>query len=444
MTTCDVAIVGAGPAGLSAAARLAEHGRRVVVVDEQPRPGGQYFRQHSSAVTEAAGDHRPAGARLVARAERAGVEFRLGTSVWGLADDARTLLLSSGAAIERLDAEHIVVATGAIERAVPFAGWQLPRVVSVGYAQHLAGEGVRVGDRVLVAGSGPFLLPVACALADLGIAVVAVLEAGHPYRPSRAGMRALAHPARVREFAGYRARLARARVPVRSGRWVVRAEEHGTGLRVHEARTGHPTPVAEHQVDALCVGFGFRPQTDLLRLLGCATRTDEPTGDDVAIVDDRGATSVPGVWAAGEVSGIAGAQAALAEGEQVAQAILGARSAASSTARRTARRTHAFAGVLAELYPAPRVLAAQAVRLLPDDATVCRCEAVPAATIRAAARVGSDLQAVKASTRAGMGPCQGRICAPGVAALCGNSASAFTVRAPLRPVQLSAIAEAAT
>jgi NADPH-dependent 2,4-dienoyl-CoA reductase/sulfur reductase-like enzyme len=436
----DVAIIGAGPAGLSAAVRLAEHGRRSVVIDEQPRAGGQYFRQHSAAVTASVGENRPAGARLIARAVSAGVEFRLGTSVWGVDDDGRTLLLCTGDSIQRLVATNIVVATGAVERSLPFSGWQSPRVVTVGYAQHLAGEGVRLGDRVLVAGSGPFLLSVACSLADLGVAVAAVLEAGRPYRPSRASVRALAHPERVREFVGYRTRLARARIPVRSGRWVVRAEERPTGLRVIEAHTGDGGTSATHEVDAVCVGYGFRPQIDLLRLFGCATRTDDASGDDVVIVDGCGATSTPGIWAAGEVSGIGGVHVALAEGDLVAQAILGV------PARLTAatRRTRAFAGVLDALYPSPRELAAQAVRVLPDDATICRCEAVTASTVRAATYVGQDLQAVKASTRAGMGPCQGRECAPGVAALCGNSAAAFAVRSPLRPVRLSAIADFAT
>ena len=441
----DVCVVGAGPAGLSAATALAERAVSVVVVDEQPRAGGQYYRQASADVVAAHRGHRPEGARLVARAERAGVRFRLGTSVWGVGDDGHTLLLATdnGSAVQRLVAGKIVVATGAIERSLPFSGWQLPRVSTVGYAQHLANEGVRIGGRVLIAGSGPFLLSVACSLVALGVEVVAVLEEGTPYRPRRVSLRAARNGARLREFASYRLRLAGAGVRVRSGRRVVGAREEGAQLRVVTAAVGPGTP-SEYLVDSLCMGYGFRPQVDLLHLLGCDTRADPFSGDEFVVVDSAGATSVPGVWAAGEVGGIAGVDVALAEGAVVAAAVLhdlGIDPRPGSAPPKLGPR--AGAAAVAALYPAPRELAARAAAALPDDALVCRCESVSAGAVRAAARAGGDIHTVKSATRAGMGPCQGRECAPGVAALCSSDASAFTARLPLRPVPLSAIAAAA-
>ena len=179
-----------------------------------------------------AGEHRPAGRALIDRAVAAGVQLRTATTVWGVADDGHSLLTYSAVgpddSVDVVSATHVVVATGATERALPFPGWTSPRVATVGYAQHLASEGVAVGSRVLVAGSGPFLLPVACSLVERGASVLAVVEAGRPYRFDRRALGTVRYPARLAEFAHYRTRLARARVPIRSGRQVIRRANPAT------------------------------------------------------------------------------------------------------------------------------------------------------------------------------------------------------------------------
>lgn len=442
----DVCVVGAGPAGLGAATCAAEHGLRVLLLDEQPRPGGQFYRQVSPAVAAVAGEHRPAGRALIERAIAAGVQLRSATTVWGVADDGHGLLTyrteGPDGSVDIVKARHIVVATGATERVLPFAGWTSPRVTTVGYAQHLAAEGVRIGDRVLVAGSGPFLLPVACSLIERGAQVVAVIEAGRPYRFDRRASAVLGHPARLAEFARYRTRLARARVPIKSGRRVVAARESASGLAVLVAG---PTESAReaYASDALCVGFGFRAQVDLLRLLGVHTITDPATGDAIVPPSTDGSTGVAGVWAAGEVSGVAGAACAQSEGEVVAGSILAAEGIEVDvdSARAVVAKARRFAAISAARYPAARDIAVESVTALPDDVLVCRCEAITAGRIRAAsASAGADLDAMKAATRAGMGPCQGRECAPAVAALCQTTNNAFTPRSPLRPIPLAAIA----
>ena len=444
----DVCVVGAGPAGLVAAARAAEHGLRVLLLDEQPRAGGQFFRQVSAAVAAVAGEHRPAGRALIERAIAGGVQLRIGTTVWGVADDGRSLLTyrpeGPAGSVDVITARHVVVATGATERVLPFPGWTSPRVTTVGYAQHLAAEGVPVGARALVAGSGPFLLPVACSLLDRGARVVAVVEAGRPYRFDGRAFATFGHPARLAEFARYRARLARARVPIKSAHRVVAAAESAGGLDVLVAGST-PTASRTYAVDALCVGFGFRAQVDLLRLLGVHTVTDAATGDPIVPPSADGSTGVPGVWAAGEVTGIAGAACAQAEGDVVAAGILAAEGIAVdvNAAREVVTRARSFAELTARRYPPARDLAADAVAALPDDVLVCRCESVTAGRIRAARPcAGADLDAIKSATRAGMGPCQGRECAPALAALCRTAGTAFTPRLPLRPIPLGAIAAA--
>jgi D-hydroxyproline dehydrogenase subunit alpha len=472
---CDVAVVGGGPAGLAAAAQLGRAGADVVLLDEAPSLGGQYFKRRQGAVLASCGDYRPAGSRLIADVRQAGVRCLTGRLVWGVDDDDTTLLTAdtvSGAGLA-IAPRACLVATGAYERAVPFPGWQLPGVVTPGYALHLATcDRIPLGQHVVVAGTGPFLLAAACAVLQAGGGVAAVVELNRPYWPGTAALAAARFPARLRELAGYAATLARHRVPVLQGRRVLAAEGDGhvrevlLGPRAHTAADSGPagsppmspasaSPASVPRtrrvpVDGLAVGFGFRPASELLRLLGADTAQDE-LGDVFPRLDEFGRTSVPGVYAAGEASQIAGMRAALAGGRLAAAAIAadlglpapptGPQRAA--TARLAAERR--FAALTARLYP---VTPADCVTM-PDDTLVCRCEGVRAAELRRAGALGRhDLNAVKAATRAGMGPCQGRQCGTAAMALVAAAggavsvqaaAPAFAARMPVKPVPVTAV-----
>ncbi|MFI6451297.1 NAD(P)/FAD-dependent oxidoreductase [Streptosporangium amethystogenes] len=462
----DVVIVGGGPAGLSAAARLASAGLAVTILDEQPELGGQYYRRPAPAVARHWGDHRPEGGRLIAQVRAAGAECRTGHLVWGVDDDGRTLLASDDAGHPvRLRARHLVLATGAFERVFPFPGWQLPGVTTPGFAQHLAAsDHTTVGDRVVLAGSGPFLLPVACSLIELGVSVAGIAEAGRPYRPSLRAMGTLGHPARLRELASYAARLARARVPIWQETVVLRADGRDRVSSVTLAAAARPTrPVRTVEVDALCVGYGFRPQTDLARMLGCEVRADVASGDAVPVTDAAGRASRADVYVVGEAAGIGGVHAAKARGLAAAHDILTREAHAAvpvSEARRVAsarRRLERFTALTDSLYPGPAALLATLAPALPADTMVCRCEAVHAEEIRttAAGSADGDLNATKAWTRAGMGPCQGRECGFAVAGLvrsvmphrgAGDGESrveVFPSRLPVRPVPLATLLELA-
>ena len=265
--SCDVAVVGGGPAGLAAAAQLGQAGADVVLIDEAARLGGQYFKRRHGAVLAAHGDYRPEGTRLIAAAHAAGVRSLPGRLVWGIGDDGRTLLTAGLTAGDPLaiTPRACIVATGAYERSIPFPGWQLPGVVTPGHALHLAScDLVPLGQRVLIAGTGPFLLAAACAVLRAGGGVVAVAEMNRPYAPGAAALAAGRYPARLAELAGYAATLARHRVPVLQGYRVTAAAGDG---RVREVALDGPR-ARRCTVDALAVGFGFRPATELLRLLG--------------------------------------------------------------------------------------------------------------------------------------------------------------------------------
>lgn len=454
----DVTVVGAGPAGLAAAVTAARAGCRVALLDAAPRIGGQFWR-HRDDDDGGGGRDWSVFARLRAALLSSTVDYRAGTAVW-LAepgpDAGFRLHTASGVVSSRL----LVLATGAYDRVLPFPGWDLPGVVTLGAAQALlAGSGVPVGQRVVVAGAGPFLLPVATGLVTAGVEVVGVYEAGEPSRYARSPRTLAGVAAKLREAAGYAAVLARHRVPYRTGHVVVAAHGSAAVAAVDVARLGPdgaPVPDSARRVecDAVAVGFGFTPQLELALGLDCATRLDVD-GNLVLTADVAGQTTVPGVYAAGEVTGVGGATLALVEGELVGAvtAVACGRPAPigeSDTSRLLGRRAamRRFAALMHEVHAPPPGWTSW----LTGDTVVCRCEEVPVSRIRAAvAEFGAtDARAVGGLCSAGMGWCQGRVCGYATALLTAQLRDrpleaadlvAYAQRPLAQPVRLADLAD---
>lgn len=434
-----VVVVGAGPAGLAASRSALAAGSDVLLLDAERSPGGQYLRQDALAgVTRlqppAVVDYQPDTA--VWAVEPAGVGIRLHLRSGPADSPARR-----GATV---DAAAVVLATGAYDRTLPFPDWDLPGVYTAGAAQALAkGQRHAIGQRVLLAGTGPFLLPVATSLLDVGAEIVAVLEANAPIAPwlrRPAGVAAAA--AKLTEIAGYVKELARQRVPYRSRTTVIEAHGRDRVNAVTTARLAHdwtPIPGTERRldVDAVGLGFGFTPQTELAVAAGCAL------DDGFVRVDTRQATSVPGVFAAGELTGIGGADLAAAEGEIAGAAAarhLGLAPPPPVRARKRVRTGRRFAAALAAAHPVrpgwrdwPR-----------DDTLVCRCEEVTRGEIReaTATRQAHGARSLKLTTRAGLGLCQGRVCGRNLADLTDDDTLAddFARRPLSTPVRLGELA----
>lgn len=379
-----VLVIGGGPAGLAAARAATRAGARVTLLDGNARLGGQYHRGEALAAP-------------------AGVEVRCGVRVWRVDPDR------AYSAEAEWPADAIVLAPGAHDRPLPFEGWDLPGVLTAGGAQALMkGSGVRPGRRVLLAGTGPFLLPVATQLGD---AVVAVLEARADV--ARAWAR---HPAavvagagRLPEAAGYLRALRGADVRAGWGIVAVRPGADGCVAEADVARLDagwHELPGTRETlaVDGVCAGYGFVPALELPQQLGCAIHGEQ------VVVDARQRTTVEGVYAAGEVCGIGGAPLAAAEGAIAGAAAAGGRPPVRAVARRAALRR--FAAALRDVHRVPPSWASA----LGDAVVICRCEEVTAGAIRAAVRDlgASDLRSTKLLCRTGMGRCQGRMCAAAV------------------------------
>ncbi|MEV1051175.1 FAD-dependent oxidoreductase [Streptomyces sp. NPDC049887] len=491
-TPCDLAVVGAGPAGLAAAVTAAGLGLRVTLLDAAEHPGGQYYRHPAPGLRAArpqALHHRwQTFARLerLLRAHAAAGRLRYlpGHHVWSVlpeqpAETGESSPVAAPAPAWRLHAvagdgagagrgpeggdqdahgdgderpvtvraRTVLLATGAHERQLPFPGWTLPGVVGAGGAQAMLKSGlVLPGRRTVVAGSGPLLLAVAAALSSAGAAVPAVVEAAAYRAYARRPAALLRNPGKLAEGAAHGATLLRHGVRVLTRHAVTAA--HGTS-RVEAVtverldRDWRPVPGSARRIlcDALATGHGLVPQLELATGLGCATsRTTD--GTPALALDGEQRTSVAGVWSAGETGGIGGAELALAEGElaarSVARALRGIPLPPRAAVLRGRRdRLRVFADTMATVHRPGEGWTAW----LDDGTHVCRCEEVTAGAIRqAAGELGAhDTRTVKLLTRAGMGWCQGRMCGPAVARLAGGGPAAD--RRPLScPVPLAHLA----
>jgi NADPH-dependent 2,4-dienoyl-CoA reductase/sulfur reductase-like enzyme len=441
----ELVIVGGGPAGLAAARTAARCGVQVMLVDENHRLGGQFYR-----------DLPPQARAVIEEIHRLGVDVRLETTAWGIFDQ-RTLAIANGDRAEEVEAKILILAPGAFDRPVPFPGWTLPGVMTAGGAQNLMKAfGVVPGERVAIVGSGPLLLVVAHHLLAGGSQVVALCEAASMRGLWRYAPRMASHLNFVRQAYGYWREIRSARIPVHTGTVVRRA--FGTsavdGVQVSRC-DARWRPIAgteqRFEVDALIVGYGFVSSVELARLAGCKLRFREDLDGWVPVRSDELETSVPGLFIAGDGAGAGGSAVALAEGELTGLAA--ARRVGKLSERAYARRRKrvqrklrhlaGFRGVMDEIYRVGPGL----YELADADTIVCRCEEVRLGSLEATIDGGAALPGeVKALSRIGMGRCQGRMCGPAlVHALARKTGrlphecGALNPRPPVKPIRMGAL-----
>ena len=460
----ELLIVGAGPAGLAAAKAAALAGVEVVLIDERPALGGQFFKQlartHAFASDAASDGQSRAGRALIDEVSGLGVRIHSGAMVWGIFGPQDVGVLVDGTAVV-FEPSQLILAAGAYERGVPVPGWTLPGFMTTGAAQTLLrAYRVAPGRRVLVGGNGPLNLQVAAELVQAGVDVVAVVEAASVTSVTNLPAAATAFlnsPDLIRDGRAYVRRIRRAGTPILYRHAVVEAHGEDAVASVTVARIGASGEriagtEREFAVDAVCVGYGFYPANELSRALGCRHRLDRRRANLIVERDDDLQTTVPGVFVAGDCGEMGGARAALEQGF-----IAGCAAAlnlgktlptelANELARRRKRlRSHMrFQAALWRLFEAPLLTD----QLATDETLVCRCEDVTKASLRAALAEGTETAgAVKRLTRAGMGRCQGRYCGAIIAQLVEAATgrpteelSYFAPRPPTKPVPIGAIA----
>ena len=290
----EIAIVGAGPAGIAAALAASQAGARVVLIDAMPRAGGRVWANGSGGLSS------------IDALAATGITHRAGTRV--VAATHRELLLEDANDAATLRFERLILATGAREIQLPFPGWTLPGVVAAGGLQLMVKSGLRLdGRRVVVAGSGPLLLAAAASARQAGAQVLCVAEQAPRSRLARFALRLARYPDRALQ--ALQLRMALAHTPYRAGWRVVEARRGDAGAW-HVVLVDRAERLHRFDVDLLAVGYSLTPELQLASLLGCRLR-DDPAAIET---DVFGASSVPGVYAAGEAAGVGGWRKAWVEG----------------------------------------------------------------------------------------------------------------------------------
>lgn len=457
----DVVVIGAGPAGGRAALKTSDAGLEVVLIDEATEAGGQVWRALPAALQTRPHDKSPdqiRGDSLRAAIADSDVDWRAGRRVWSVLPETSGFRIDvvGPDGCETIRAKALVAATGTSERTVPFPGWTLPGVIGLAAATILLkAQHVLPGRRTVVGGAGPLLAAVAAGILKAGGEVAAVVDLNGAADWARAGRAILARPRLAMRGAGWIGRIIRAGVPIYRRHAVVAAGGQASLRSVTIApvdRSGAPLGKGDVRLDAdaLTIGNGLVPATEVSRLLRVDQRFDRALGGWVPMTDKAGRTSLENLYVTGDGAGVLGVDAAASGGEQTAEAVIDdlARTAATASALAPGfDRTKRFGYAMAHL---SRLRPAQ-VASIPPETTICRCEDVTRQDIDAAIAAGADdINQLKHFTRCGMGPCQGRFCGDIVGELLALQRSrtsdegavdkertaigGWTARVPIRPV----------
>ncbi|MEZ5818701.1 MAG: FAD-dependent oxidoreductase [Hyphomicrobiaceae bacterium] len=447
----DVVVVGAGAAGLAAAAEIARAGLDTLLVDENAGPGGQIYRAITTTPVrkrEILGDEFWNGAALVDEVRSSGASVTQTATVWSL--DADLMLgISWGGRSRNVSARRVVVATGAMERPFPIPGWILPGVMTAGAVQTLLkSSGLLPAGRTVVAGTGPLLWLLSAQILRAGGAIDAILDT----TPRGSLTRALPYASGFLLSPLFAKGLALRSEVMRK----VRVVRHVTELVAAGGDKLETVTFATRQgakatlpADALLLHQGVVPNTMLAMAAGVAHRWDERQLCWSPVLDQDGRSSIEGIFVAGDGAGIAGALAAELRGRLAGLAVVrdlrpGYESSETQSIRQKLQREERARPFLDVMFQPPREMRAPA-----DDTIVCRCEEVTAGEVRKAARLGcAGPNQLKAFLRTGMGPCQGRLCGLTLTELLAEANGVapgevghLRVRPPVKPISLSELAE---
>ncbi|MCT4626521.1 FAD-dependent oxidoreductase [Halodesulfovibrio sp.] len=454
MSHYDVIVIGAGPAGLSCGAALAEMGLDTLVLDEQAHPGGQIYRNvESSSAAQLAffGEDYAKGREIVQRFRKSKAKYQGGATVWQVESDGQVCYSCDGVS-QQITGNYVVIATGAMERPVPIPGWTLPGVIGAGAANNLAKEGgLSPKGKVVLCGSGPLLLLEASLLIKKGVQVEAILDTT-PLVPSLSAVANLPRALMRMDFLLKGVKMLfdihRSKVPYLRG--VSDLKMIGEDKVTHVECT-HKKETVSFATDVALLHFGVIPNTHVMRQVGCTLNWNSELRYWHPVCDDWGRTNHDKVFVAGDGSYVSGAVAAGLKGELSALELARSLGILSTKARDDMAQP-LKAEIAKDKHPRPFIDAMYAPRAgqyaFADDTVVCRCENVTVGEIREVISQGAhDPNEIKIITRAGMGPCQGRMCGSAINEILAEELSStpdevgyLTIRPPLKGISLGEIA----
>jgi len=453
----DVLIIGAGPAGMSVAAKLGSAEKEVLLIDERKASGGQYFKQPATdfSVSEEKLDSQyRKGKALIRKFEKSGAKSLFNLKIWGVFgpekflgyDDKNRYVITP---------KHVVIATGAFERGLVFPGWTLPGVLTTGAGQSLLRSyQVSAGNRVAIAGNGPLNLQLAAELIRAGVDVAAIAESAKLFTLKNfilGGLLFLRSPKLALTGVGYLLTIAKAKTKILPGHIVARVDGSESVESV-EFKKLDKSAAKSFKIDAITIGYGFIPSNEIARALGCDHEVDKRWKYLGAKKTLAGSTNVPNVWIAGDGSGINGAQVAQSSGALLAYALLAQEGSRKSISDQISnfisyvqlRNQLGFQKVLWRIFKAPVFID----ELAEEETVVCRCLSINYSQIKAG--ISEDTLSAGASkriSRVGMGRCQGRYCSPVIQKLISENSglemdehSGFAPQMPIKPVEIGVIA----
>jgi len=430
----NVVIVGSGPAGLSAALAAAAAGAPVLLIDSNSRLGGQYWRNASDNFDNQNEQHfdLETGLLLI-NAVKARIEIEVWSEaqIWSATNNEGkfTLRIIHQGKERIVNTANLILCTGAYDRTLPFPGWDIPGVMTPGGVQSLLkGHGVLAGKRVVVAGTGPFLLPVAAGVIKAGGEVVSLLEANKSRRWLTSFNVILENLTKIKEAFYYIKTISEGKVRAQFGYAVITAHAGGNGelTSVDVAKIDRNFKVKRIKnvkCDVAAIGWGFTADTSLAGSLGC--RQVVAKDESVTVwVDNDQQTNIPGIFAAGEITGIGGSDLSMAEGVIAgiaAAKFVGCKVEVLKAHRKRRAKRQRFANALIKAYPVKSGWQSW----LNDQTTICRCEEVSLGDLKFSVEElgATDSRTAKLFTRCGMGLCQGRICGRSVVDLVANELS---------------------
>ena len=455
----DLVVLGAGPAGVAAANVASKEGAEVVIIDENSSAGGQIYRAPPNEFqpqNSFKSDEFREGEKQRNILENSDLTALFKHRVWSVSSDLVVSTVGPNG-LSSWHARSLIIANGALERIIPFPGWTIPGVIGLAASTILLkSQYVLPGQSTVVAGCGPLLIAVANGIIKSGGKVSAIIDLNSKSDWIKAFPRLFSRPDQLFKGMSWFANIMKAGIKLYGGHAVTNTKQVDNVLRISIAPINSAGSILDSknqkivEGDCLAIGHGLFPSTEITRLLKAKHIYDPLKGGWVPLIDDDFRSSIPGVYIAGDATGISGAFSAVQKGRIAGMAAVRDLNVMSSQKYKAKIKSELIILKKNENFGKAAVrlmkFRPELIQTITSETIVCRCEDVFRSEIDEAIESGArDLNQLKAWTRCGMGPCQGRTCSEAIEAILESKvgsrelAGQWTGRTPLRPVPIEQI-----